>query len=285
MNQRANCFDAKRLYSLNGGIQWCERRVVDVVLQQGVDALKRWAWKVRDGADGEKAAQLAEILLGDFVRNRILEGLSAVEAPLQATYRSYAEAHLKMEAASNATTEALEAWESAAQDFRSRLQALGSWAKGTAITKARNIWGGVVNDFAYVEITCAWKLLDTPEWFARHRVALYQDIDFIRDTVTDAFFAGSLEQPLGISDFETSLKGLESAQVRVESMEREEVEATADWEAARLVYDGERNRALAALRPLSKAGQWALFSLVSPIAARELRSEEVKCNWQTAPAA
>lgn len=247
---------------MNGGLSWCQDCFVDVVVMEGSDTLEKWIQEVRGGIATQKAAVFADVLLADFVRHRVLDGFREVEAPMRAAYESFVEAHQKREDARLATEQATHAWEMPAEDFRSKLNVLGKWAESAARARFRRFWRAEQNPFAYMGVVGISRWLKTPGDFVKYHDSFFRGINFIREMSGYEVTEGRLERPVGMSDFESSLKAFEEAQTRVEARQNEEADAEAALGSAMLKYREERHKAIAVLRPLSEAGQWALFRLV-----------------------
>lgn len=263
MNRDPDVYDRERLHSLNGGLSWCEDRIVDVVLMEGTDTLEKRIQEVREGIAGQKAAQYAGVLLADFVRHCVLNGFREVEAPMRAAYEPFAEAHQTREDARLATEEETHAWEVPAEDFRTKLKVLGKWAEAAALARSRRLWRVEPNPFAYMDVVGTSSWLRTPGDFVKYHDSFFREINFIRGMSEYEVTEGRLERPVGMSDFESSLKAFEVAQARAEARQDEEADAEAALDSARLKYREERHKAIAVLRPLSEAGRWALFRIVS----------------------
>ena len=262
MDKDPDVYDREQLYSLNGGLSWCQDRFVDVVAMKGTDALEKWIQGVLGDIATQKAAVFADVLLADFVRHRVLDGFREVEAPMRAAFESVVEAHQKREDARLATEQATHAWEVPAEDFRSKLKVLGKWAESAARAKFRRFWRAEPNPFAYVGVVGTSTWLKTPGDFVKYHDSFFREINFIREMSGYEVTEGRLERPVGMSDFESSLKAFEEAQTRVEARQNEEADAEAALGSAMLKYDEERHKAIAVLRPLSETGRWALFRLV-----------------------
>ena len=256
-------YDRERLYSLSGGLYWCEDVIVNVVLMTSTDVLEKKIVETREGIAGKKAALYADQLLAEFVRHRILDGFREVESPMRAAYERYAEAHKKWDDARLAADEARRAWEVPAEDFRSKLKALGEWAVSIEMEWFRKFWNCEPSPFAYMGIVRTSNWLKTPGDFRKYHDAVFREIDFIRRNSEYEAIEGRLERPVGLSDFESSLKALEAAQAHAEARQDEEADAMAVIDSPRLKYREERHKAIAVLQPLSEAGRWALFRLVS----------------------
>lgn len=263
MNIDPDVYNRERLYSLNGGLSWCENFIVDMVLMASTDTLEKKIQEAREGIAGQKSAQYADHLLADFVRHRILDGFREVEAPMRAVYEPFAGAHKKWKDARLATEEATRAWEVPAEDFRSKLKVLGEWAESIELEWFRRFWKCEPNPFAFMGTVGTSNWLKTPGDFVKYHDSFFREIKFIRQTSENEAIEGRLERPVGMSDFESSLKALEAAQARAEARQDEEADAKAAIDSARLKYLEERHKAIAVLQPLSEAGRWALFRLVS----------------------
>lgn len=263
MDRDPEVYDHDRLYSLNGGLDWCKNCIVDLVLMKGTDMLEKWIQDVPEGVTSQKAAQYADVLLADFVRHGVLDGFREVEAPMRAAYMLLEEAYKKREDARLATEEAALAWEVPAEDFRTRLKVLGNWAASTAQARARQFWQVEPSSFAYTEVVAASSWLKTPRDFVKYHDSFLRGINLIREMSNYDVIEGRLEQPVGMSDFESSLKVFKAAQARAEACQNEEAEAVAVFDSVELEYREVRHKAIAVLRPLSVAGQWALFRLFS----------------------
>lgn len=262
MDKDPDVYDSKRLYSLNGGLSWCKDRFVDVVHLKGTDALEKWIKEVRGDTANQKAAMFADVLLADFVRYRVLDGFREFEAPMRAAYETLVEAHQKREDARLATEQATLAWEVPAEDFRSKLKVLGKWAESEALAGFRRFWRVEPNPFSYMNVVGTSSWLKTPGDFVKYRDSFLREINFVREISVCEVTAGRLEQPVGMSDFESSFKAFEAAQALAETGQIEEADAESVLGSARLKYREERHKAIAVLEPLSQAGQWALFRLV-----------------------
>lgn len=257
-------YDRERLHSLNSGLSWCEDRIVNVVLMGSTDTLEKWIQEVRGGIAGQKAAQYADVLLADFVRHRVLDSFREVEVPMRAAYEPFTKALQAREEARLATEEETHAWEVPAEDFRLKLKVLGKWAEAAALAQIRRLFRVEPNAFAYMDVVGTSSLLRTPGDFVRYYDTFFREINFIRETSEFEVTEGRLEWPVGMSDFESSLKAFEVAQARAEARQDEEADAEAALDSARLKYREERHKAIAVLRPLSEAGRWALFRLFWP---------------------
>jgi hypothetical protein len=262
MDSDTDVYDRERLHSLNGGLSWCEDFIVDVVLMKGTDTLEKLIQEDREGIAGHRVAQYADVLLAEFIRHRVLDGFRGVEAPMRAAYEPFAKAHQKREDTRLATEEATHAWEMPAEDFRPKLKALGEWAASAARARIRRIWRFEPNPFAYMNVVGTSSWLRTPCDFVKYHDSFSREINFIREMSEYEVTEGRLERPVGMSDFESSLKAFEAAQARVKALQDEEADAEAALDSARLKYLEERHKAIAVLQPLSEAGRWALFRLV-----------------------
>lgn len=262
MDKDPDVYDGKRLHSLNGGLSWCENRFVDVVVSKGTDTLEQSIKEVRGEVANQKAAAFADTLLAEFVRHRVLDGFREVEAPMRAAYESVVEAHQKWEDARLATEQATHAWEVPAEDFRSKLKVLGKWAEAEALAESRRFWRFEPNPFAYMGVVGTSSWLKTPGDFVKYHESFFREINFIRERSKIEVLDGRLERPVGMSDFELSLKAFEEAQAHVQARQNEEAAVKAGLDSEWLKYCEERKKAIAMLRPLSEAGRWALFRLV-----------------------
>lgn len=234
-----------------------------MVLMTSTDALEKRIQEAREGIAGKKSALYADLLLADFVRHRILDGFRAVEAPMRAAYVPFAEAYKKWNDARLAREEATRAWEVPAEDFRSKLKILGAWAVSIEMEWFRQFWNCEPSPFAFVDMLGASNWLKTPGDFRKYHDSFFREIKLIRQNSENEAIEGRLERPVGMSDFESSLKALETAQARVEARQDEEADAKAAIDSAELKYREERHKAIAVLQPLSESGRWALFRFVN----------------------
>lgn len=264
MDRDPDVIDRERFRSLNGGLSWCEDRIVDVVLMEGTDKLEKWIQELQEGIAGKKAAQYADVLLADFIRNRVLDGFRKVEAPMRAAYEPFARAHQKRKDARLSTAEATQAWEVLAEDFRPKLSVLGKWAESAALARSRRLWPVEPSPFAFMNVVGTSSWLRTPGDFVKYHDSVYREIDFIRGISEYEVTEGRWERPVGMSGFELSLNAFEAAQARAMARLDDEAEAEAALDSTRLKYDEERYKAIAVLRVLSEAGRSALFQLFNP---------------------
>ena len=264
LDRDPDVYNHKRLHSLNGGLYWCQDHIVEIVLVNGTDKLEQSLHEVLEGSAGQKAAQYADILLAEFIRHSVLDGFREVEAPMRAAYEPFAEAHQKQEEARLATEQATCIWEAQAEDFRPKLKVLGKWAESAALARHRRLRRREPNPFAYMTVVGTSNWLKTPGDFVKNHDSCFREINFIRETSEVEVIEGRLERPVGMSDFESSLKAFEAAQASVEERQNEEVNAKAARESARLKFNEEQKKAIRVLQPLSDAGRWALFRLFSP---------------------
>lgn len=247
---------------MNGGLFMCQERIVDEVCMKGTDTLEKWIQGLREGIASQKAAQYADILLADFVRHSVLDGFREVEAPMRAAYEPFVKAHQKRKDARLATEEETHAWEVLAEDFRTKLKVLGEWAASAARARDIQLWK-VENPVAYMNVVGTSSMLSNPGNFVKYHDALFREINFIRAISEEECIEGRWERPVWMSDFESSLKALEAAQARVKARQDEKADAEVALDSAQLRYREEQHKAIAVLRPLSEAGRWALFRLVS----------------------
>jgi hypothetical protein len=227
------------------------------------DTLEKRIQEAREGIAGKKSALYADHLLADFVRHHILDGLREIESPMRAAYQPFAEAHRKWNDARLATEEATRAWEVPAEDFRSKLKVLREWAVSIEMEWFRQIWNCEPNPFAFMGIMSTSNWLKAPGDFRKYHDSFFREINFIRRNSEIEAIQGRLERPVGMSDFESSLKALEAAQAHAEARLDEEADAKAALDSASLRYREERHKAIAVLQLLSETGQWALFRFVS----------------------
>jgi hypothetical protein len=253
-------YDRGRLDELNGGLFCCKKKIVYLVLSEGADTLEKLIRGLLGGANGEKAAQYADILLADFVRHRVLDGFREAEASMRATHQQYEAALQWLEDAKRATEKAKLAHEVHAGDFGAKLDKLRDWAQSVALARAQSslYWRCKCNPCGALRITT---LRRTPGDSVQRHDAISCAIDFIREVSESEVIAGHLERPVPMSDFESSLKAVEAAEACANARLSEETDAAKKLHLAEQRCNEESKKAIAALSPLSEAGQWALFRL------------------------
>jgi hypothetical protein len=264
MDRDPDVDDLKRLHSLNGGLSWCLEYIVDVVVMNDTETLVKLIREVREGIDHKQAAKYADVILADFIRKCVIDGLREVEAPMQNAYKQFVGAHQKWEVTRSATEKATHAWEVSAEDFLSKLKVMGQWAKSAALERIRRLWRFEPNPFAYMDVVGTSSMLRTPGDFEKYHESFFSEINFIREISEYEVTKGRLERPVGMSDFESAFEAFKVTLDRAKELKKTEVKAEKELNAAWSNYRKERQKAIAVLLPLSEAGRLALFELLAP---------------------
>ncbi|HBQ90924.1 MAG TPA: hypothetical protein DD803_15925 [Alcaligenes faecalis] len=259
MDTNLDVHNRERPHGLNGKLRKCKAHIIDIVLLEGTAVLEERIQKIQKEIIDQKIARYADVLLSGLIRHRILDEFRKIEAPMRAVYERFTEANQTWESTRLATQEATHAWDLPAKDFRSKLQVLVKWAESAALAWDRRSWPFEPSPFKYAQHVIAPSWLKTPNTFVKHRDILLQTIDFIREMSDHEVLEGRLDWPVGLSEFERSLKTFEAAQARAEAHQREETEAKATLESAKRECIEEQLKAIALLQPLSETEQLALY--------------------------
>lgn len=254
--------DHERLHGLNGNLRKCKAYIIDIVLTEGADVLEKHIQKIQEEIVDQKTARYADVLLSGLIRHHILDGFRKMEAPMRAAYKLLAEANQKLEDTRLVTQEAMHAWEVSAEDFRSKLQVLGRWAESAALARDRQFLRIEPNPYLYALFVITPNRLRTPDDFVKYRDTFVRAIKFIREMSEHETLDGRLDWPVRLSEFERSLKTFETAQAHAGARQREETEAKAALDSARLKFREEQLKAIELLQPLSETEQLALYYLI-----------------------